>query len=527
MYSITNIWWKRVNLHLEVNKSLKNKSVYLVSNKEVIPLDFTDKEICINVTNTPEGTMLDRGSWKIFIVDSNREININDFSNVLVISDSILNLLDDKSRIFPYQSNQSYLVKLNTDDDLHLIIKTSFVMDNKKYKKRYSLYGESVSNKIKNIFILFFIFLMNVYYKLIRLFAFNKNKKILFLTENADCLVGNLKCLHDYVDNTNWDSLVYANNFYSNENKGKLKKIKIYLKEIFYLARTNNIYLDNYSVIMTFIKFNKNVKIIQLWHAGVGFKSVGYARFGLDGSPHPYLSSHRKYTHAVVDQDSLIKIYMEVFGNKKSIFNSFGMPRLDGYLDKKTIDSKINYLYSVNKDFETKKTILFSPTYRGKGSGEAYYDYSLLDLDVIYDFCKKNNFLFIFKMHPFIKESIKIPEKYKDLILDYSKLDINDLIYLTDIMITDYSSCAYEYSLFDRPLIFYRYDKELYEYLRPMHTVDIFTSNQFEVKEFNEMIDTLEKLKDINIKNRFNSIKNNMNKESCKRIIGLLGEDNG
>ncbi|MBR4262069.1 MAG: CDP-glycerol glycerophosphotransferase family protein [Bacilli bacterium] len=527
MYSIKNIWWERVNLHLEFNKTIKDKKVFLVNKNNIILLDSSNDEVCINVTNTPEGTMLDKGNWRIYIVDKKDELDITDKTNIVTIEDSILKLLDDKSRIFSYNINKSYLVKLTTDDDLHLIIKISFMIENRKYKRRYILSGEPIKTKIKNILILIAIFIINVYYRLIRLFSFNKDKKILFLSENADELVGNLKSLHDYVENTNWKSDVYANNFYSLENKGKFKKIKIYIKEVFYLARTNNIFTDNYSVIMTFIKFNKKVKIIQLWHAGIGFKSVGYARFGLVGSPHPYLSSHRKYTHAVVDQDSLVKIYMEVFGNKKSIFNSFGMPRLDGYLDKETIDEKTKYLYSVNKDFENKKVILFSPTYRGKGSGDAYYDYSLIDLDKIYEYCKKNNALFVIKMHPFIKESINIPDKYKNLILDYSEMDINDLIYLSDIMITDYSSCAYEYSLFDRPLIFYRFDKELYEYLRPMHTVDAFTSKQYEVREFNELMDVLDKLKNIDIKKRFNSINNSTRKDSCKKIIGLLGENNG
>ena len=528
MYSIKNIWWERVNLHLEFDKTIKGKKIYLVCNNNVILLDNLDNEVCINVTNTPEGTMLDKGDWKLYIVDKKEELNTNDLSNVAVIMDSALKIIDDKSKIFPYNINKAYLVRLTTDDALHLIINTSFMIENRKYKKKYILCGEPLKTKIKNVLILIAILIINIYYHLIRLFSFNKSKKVLFLSENADELVGNLKSLHDYVEkNTAWKSVVYANNFYSLENKGKLKKIKIYLKEVFCLARTNNIFTDNYSVVMTFVRFNKNIKIIQLWHAGIGFKSVGYARFGLDGSPHPYLSSHRKYTHAVVDQESLVKIYMEVFGNKKAIFNSFGIPRLDGYLDRDTIVSKIDYLYKVNEEFETKKIILFSPTYRGKGSGDAYYDYSLIDLDRIYDFCKKNNFLFIIKMHPFIKESISIPNKYKDLILDYSNMDINDLIYLSDIMITDYSSCAYEYSLFDRPLIFYRFDKELYEYLRPMHTVDAFTSKQYEVKEFDELLEVLDKVKNVDIKKRFSNINDNLRKDSCKKIIGLLGEDNG
>ena len=102
-------------------------------------------------------------------------------------------------------------------------------------------------------------------------------------------------------------------------------------------------------------------------------------------------------------------------------------------------------------------------------------------------------------------------------------MDVNDLIYVSDIMITDYSSCAYEYSLFDRPLIFYRFDKEIYEYERPMHTVDAFTSKQYEVKEFEELMKVLNELKNVKIENRYKNVKddsNNACSEIEKQVLG-------
>jgi CDP-ribitol ribitolphosphotransferase len=94
-------------------------------------------------------------------------------------------------------------------------------------------------------------------------------------------------------------------------------------------------------------------------------------------------------------------------------------------------------------------------------------------------------------MHPFIKEKYEIPQEYKTIIFDYYDYDINELIYISDVMITDYSSCAYEFSFFNRPLIFFRYDKEIYEYERPVHTLDAFTEQQYEVKTSQELITRL------------------------------------
>ena len=51
-------------------------------------------------------------------------------------------------------------------------------------------------------------------------------------------------------------------------------------------------------------------------------------------------------------------------------------------------------------------------------------------------------------MHPFIKEKVIIDEEYKPYIYDFSaEKDINELFYVTDILITDFSSNIYEFSL--------------------------------------------------------------------------------
>lgn len=276
--------------------------------------------------------------------------------------------------------------------------------------------------------------------------------------------------------------------------------------------------------LLNILPISKKQKIIQLWHAGVGFKAVGYARFGKDGGPHPVCSSHRKYTYAIVDSEKLIDIYKEVFGIQKEKFISAGIPRLDNYLNIEQIEKTKNKLYNENKLLKTKKVILFAPTYRGETAENAYYDFNNINLDEIYKYCKTNNFVFIIKMHPFIKEQIKINDDYKDLIFNYNNIEINELIYISDIMITDYSSCAYEFSFFERPLIFYRYDKYIYEYTRPMHSLDIFTKQQYEVYTFNELMNVLNELKNIKIENRLKKI-NERNNKTCDIIVKkILGD---
>ena len=121
-------------------------------------------------------------------------------------------------------------------------------------------------------------------------------------------------------------------------------------------------------------------------------------------------------------------------------------------------------------------------------------------------------------MHPFIKEEPQISDEYKEYIFNYYDYDINELIYISDVMITDYSSCAYEFSFFNRPLLFFRYDKELYEYERPVHTLDTFTEEQYEVRTCEELLAVLYLLKDkIDISLRFSNMRAQQT-DCCKKI---------
>ena len=61
-----------------------------------------------------------------------------------------------------------------------------------------------------------------------------------------------------------------------------------------------------------------------------------------------------------------------------------------------------------------------------------------------------NDYAIILKLHPFCKEHFEIDERYKDYIIDLSDDDeLNDLLFVTNLLITDYSSAIFEASFLD------------------------------------------------------------------------------
>ena len=121
--------------------------------------------------------------------------------------------------------------------------------------------------------------------------------------------------------------------------QSKFKTFFTWSRLLWLIAKQDYIFVDDYVPIFKTITLSSKTKLIQAWHAGVGFKSVGYSRFGKAGSPLPKDSCHRKYDYALVGSKGLIPVYEEVFGIDRSHFLATGLPRLDNYLDEERINA--------------------------------------------------------------------------------------------------------------------------------------------------------------------------------------------
>ena len=288
------------------------------------------------------------------------------------------------------------------------------------------------------------------------------------MSETKDYLWGNLKYIHDRIIERGLDSQFHMT-VSCRRAVGENKSVLSWIKTVTNIARHDFIFIDDYAPLFGFFKLSPKTKLIQVWHAGEGFKSVGYSRFGKAGSPFPSESCHKAYDYVLTGSEKLIHVYEEVFGIEKEAFLPVGMPRLDDFLDDEKIVSFKKTFYGEHPQFTDKKIVLFAPTFRGTGQKNAYYDYDKLDLQQIYNFCG-DEYVFLIKMHPFVKEKIEINKQFSDRIFDFAEYpNINDLYYITDLLITDYSSNYYEYALMGKPVIFYTYDREMYELTRGVH----------------------------------------------------------
>lgn len=396
----------------------------------------------------------------------------------------VFNRLDNLDRVFRYGKNHYaytgvFVPKTNSEGNVYLALDMLFYKKNATPRRR----SESKRQREKDVFALC--------YSLMTKFIPRKRDRILFFKQNGDQPTENMAALHQRMVERHMDRSFDIKERYRNVFSGK-QRIIPWLLDLYAIARAKYIFVDDYTPVFNFIDPGQDVVLTQIWHAGVGFKSVGYARFGLKGSPDPYNSAHRRYTYALIGNQYLRTIYSEVFGIEEQALLATGMPRLDHFLDQETAVEDREEMVNRYPWAESGRVIVFAPTFRGTGQRTAYYPYDVFDMGRLYRMCEATNSYFVFEMHHFIKRRPEISEEYADRIFDLSDESLTKLFFIADVLVTDYSSCFYDFLLLKKPVVFFVPDKEAYSLIRGVQrSVDDMAPGAI-CDTFDEFMDVLE-----------------------------------
>ena len=438
---IKDIYWKGSRLFIQTEEPI-NFTPHLtdgLSSYAFKPAVTEKGDLYLDVCNVGNGEMLPAGVWEI---------------EGFYPSEKVFKKMEVLDKVLRYGSHKTYTAKILFTDEKKTVLSTEFLVKLKNPKTR--------APRLQLV-----TWGANMLYGLFRAISPGKEKSVLFLSETRKEMSDNFKAVYEKMIERGLDK-EYRIEFLSDlaaktGNHGASKYLK--LKKI---AKSNYIFVDDYSPFFSVLNPPKDVKLIQLWHAGFGYKAVGYDRFGMPGSPHPYQSCHRRYTMAICGNEDLREVYATVFGISEDRIFATGMPRLEIMRKPGNIEGFTRKMYNKYEFLKDKRVILFAPTYRGGSQKTAYYNWEMIDQKALANMCRETSSLVVFKNHHFIGEGFKIEEEYKDVLYNLSEENINELMCVTDILITDYSSCFYDYMAIrrDRPVIFYIYDEEEFTNLR-------------------------------------------------------------
>ena len=287
--------------------------------------------------------------------------------------------------------------------------------------------------------------------------VFFKQEYILFVSSRREDLTGNIAYVNEILQEKNAKVL-----FWLVPGKRKYMTYRNYWKLAYQIARSKVVVVDDFTPILNEVWAMDHRILIQLWHACGAFKTFGFTRVGKDGGPNQTSTNHRYYNYAIVSSDEIRRFYAEGFGIDVKNVKALGVPRTDDFF-KESYKSEIRAkLYEQYPQLKDKKVILFAPTFRGNGAGTAHFPFDKFNVkDVLSKLGEE--YMIIIKHHPFVEMKHPVDASVKDRVLDLStESEINDLLFITDLLITDYSSVIFEASLLNIPMLFYAFDLEDY-----------------------------------------------------------------
>lgn len=249
---------------------------------------------------------------------------------------------------------------------------------------------------------------------------------------------------------------------------GNAKKIKRSRIRYYMIMGIAGIWVSD-SRMPNYIIKRKNVHYIQTWHGtplkklAMDMESVNMAgETDIERYKQKFYKNTRTWDYLISQNRFSTEIFRRAFAFDKTMLE-IGYPRNDILIsgNRKEYIDKLKKKMGLPLD---KKVILYAPTWRdnqyyGKG---AYKFTNALDFDL---FREKlgDEYVCIVKYHYLVKENLDW-SKYKGFVYNFDMCeDIAQLYLVSDMLITDYSSVMFDYSILRRPMLFFAYDLEDYK----------------------------------------------------------------
>lgn len=275
-------------------------------------------------------------------------------------------------------------------------------------------------------------------------------------------------------------------------------------------------------------KLNVAQKRISVWH-GIPYKNM----FVKLGAQELYDSIKYEYVYDLMISPS--KFYTNDFLRDSMLYKGeileTAIPKTDNLFISET---KRNELFDEFNIPKNKKIILYAPTFRKEGAFILPFSTKKIQKEL------GEEYIILVKLH-YLNHLSKKPNN----IIDCTKhSSITELMSIADILITDYSSTFFDFSVLKKSIVFYQYDKEKYFSERgTMFDLEKYIDKKYivtnEEKLYNAILDATKEVNSTKIQKTFypNQVKKSSivlakqinlsdKKRNIKEVIFLVNELN-
>lgn len=282
---------------------------------------------------------------------------------------------------------------------------------------------------------------------------------------------GNARAIYEYMIQQGMDGkyrLVWSVEDTSTNIPGRVIKVRrTRMKYLYYMAIAR-VWVSDSRMPKWLVKREGNT-YIQTWH-GTPLKKLALDMdvMSMGGSTDVqkyhdnFVANTRTWDYLISQNAFSTEVFRRCFAFDKDMLE-IGYPRNDVLFHSNTPQEKEALKKKLGLPLN-KKIILYAPTWRD----DQYYQKSIYKFVSDMDYGQMQNrlgdeYAMIVKFHYLVKDHIDWSQ-YGDFIYEFNEhQDIAELYLVSDILITDYSSVMFDYSLLKRPMFFFAYDLENYK----------------------------------------------------------------
>jgi CDP-glycerol glycerophosphotransferase (TagB/SpsB family) len=310
------------------------------------------------------------------------------------------------------------------------------------------------------------------------------------------------------IDEVSSDSIVFTNQKSKQKINGiipikiKSNSILFLFKVIPFLTKSNLVICDNYFPFLAgYIKPTKQ-KLIQIWHADGAIKNFGLKSKEINSKTNfeiaNYQNIYSKFDKYICSSDEMGEAFVSNYGVDHSKIKIIGSLKSEYLLSMK--EKNKTKIIDENKFLQNKKILMYAPTFR-----PYQYDYKKVIEKIYSEFGK--DYIIIIKYHP------KIKNKYCENFFNYK---IDELISITDLFITDYSSTFFKYNSVNKNGMTFLFWDDFDRYSKKISINEKFLEDNI-FRACSCISQIRQKIKEVDLINEMKAKNNSENVESVKK----------
>lgn len=295
--------------------------------------------------------------------------------------------------------------------------------------------------------------IMSFIFRVGGIFIHTDNNLVLFVSFMGMSFNDSPKTIYDYMQCHNeYKNLRCVWAFEHPEKFPDLETVKIDSPAYFRTALKAKYWITNTNIERG-LRFKKKDQVyLNTWH-GIALKYIGNDVKGRKDF------NFDTVDHLVVSGDHDEKVWKSAFKANESTYLRCGMPRNEElWLTDETKQKHIREKLGIPSE---KKIILYAPTWRDSTDGGKSYE---IKPPIHFDVWKRelgSDYIVLFRAHHQTTKVLGV--QYDEFVRDASDYPaVNDLMIASDMLITDYSAIAFDYSVLCKPIFCYAYDYETY-----------------------------------------------------------------